>query len=55
MVTERIYGVRFDERPPVHDRRDAMELLDILIEADFTENLFFAMEALRDAIERKAV
>ena len=47
--------VKFDEPPRIGHRGDALELLDQLIESDFTEGLHFALEALRDAIERRIV
>ena len=55
MKTERISGVRFDETPRITNRTDALELLDILTKASFVENLFFALEALKDAIEREII
>jgi hypothetical protein len=53
--TEKITGVRFEEQPRIGNRSDALELLDVLIKADFTENLFYALEALKDAIEREII
>ena len=55
MKTERISGVRFDETPRIGNRTDALDLLDVLIKADFVENLVIALEALKDAIEREIV
>ena len=53
MKTEKIDGVRFEERPRIGNRSDALELLDVLIAASFGENIFFALEALKDAIKRE--
>jgi hypothetical protein len=55
MKTERIAGVRFEEQPRIANRSDALELLDILIKASFVENIFFALDALKDAIEREII
>ena len=55
MKTEKIDGVRFDEQPRIANRSDALELLDVLIEASFVENIFFPLEALKDAIEREII
>jgi len=55
MKMEKITGVRFEEQPSIGKRSDALELLDVLIEADFTENIFLALEALKDAIEREII
>jgi len=55
MKTEKIDGVRFEEQPRIANRSDALELLDVLIEASFVENIFFALEALKDAIEREII
>jgi hypothetical protein len=55
MKTERITGARFDYTPRIENRSDALELLDVLIKADFVENLFIALEALRDAVEREVI
>ena len=55
MEPEKISGVRFEEPPRIGNRSDALELLDILIKADFVENLDIALEALKDAIEREII
>jgi hypothetical protein len=55
MKPEKTTGVRFEERPRIANRSDALELLDILITASFVENLFFALDALRDALEREII
>jgi hypothetical protein len=52
---EKITGVRFEEQPQIASRTDALELLDVLREADFVENLFYALEALKDAIGREII
>jgi hypothetical protein len=55
MKTQKITGVRFEEQPRIGNRSDALELLDILIEASFVENIFYALEALKDAIQREVI
>jgi hypothetical protein len=55
MKLEKTTGVRFEEQPRIANRSDALELLDILIKASFVENLFFALDALKDAIEREII
>ena len=55
MKFEKIKGIRFDERPRIGHRDDALELLAMLIEAEsagFVENIVLPLEALKDAIER---
>ena len=54
-TTTKITGVRFEYEPRIESRKDALELLDILIKADFTENLFMALKALKGAIEKEAI
>jgi hypothetical protein len=51
MKTEKIEGVRFEEQPRISNRSDALELLDILIEAAFVENIFYPL----DAVEREII
>jgi hypothetical protein len=48
-------GIRFEYRPEVKDRSDAIKLLDVLMRAAFIENLDTALEALKDAIEREII
>ena len=55
MKLEKISGVRFEEEPRIGNHSDALELLDVLIKADFTENLYLALEALKTAIKRKII
>jgi len=55
MKIKKISGIRFEEQPKIGNRSDALELLDALIKADFTENIFLALEALKDVIEREIV
>jgi len=55
MKMKKITGIRFEEQPRIGNRSDALELLDALIEADFTENIFLALEALKNAIEREII
>jgi hypothetical protein len=55
LKTERLTGVRFEEHPAIANRTDALELLDVLREADFTENVFYALDALKNAIERETI
>ena len=52
---EKISGIRFEYEPQINSREDAIELLDILIEADFFENVYLALEALKDAIQREII
>ena len=42
----------FTEQPRIGHRGDALDLLDQLLEADHVIGERFALEALRDAIER---
>ena len=42
----------FTEQPRIGHREDALALLDQLLEADSVIGQKFALEALRDAIER---
>jgi hypothetical protein len=44
-----------DEPPRIANRSDALELLDVLINADGVEDDFIALQALRDAIEREII
>jgi len=55
MKFETIKGIRFEYQPEISDRSDALELLDVLIEAAFIENLDHALEALKDAINQKII
>jgi hypothetical protein len=52
---EKISGIRFDYSPQISNRSDAIELLDILIEADFFENVYLALEALKEAIQKEII
>ena len=55
MKTETIKGIRFEEHPVISNRPDALELLDALIKAAFVENIFYPLEALKDAIEKEVI
>ncbi|MDR1929859.1 MAG: hypothetical protein LBQ44_04430 [Treponema sp.] len=44
-----------DELPRIANRSDALELLDVLIEADSVVGGDYALTALRDAIEREII
>jgi hypothetical protein len=44
-----------DELPRIANRSDALELLDVLIEADCVVGDDYALTALRDAIEREII
>jgi len=44
--------VYFYEQPWIGHRDDAIALLDVLLEADGIQGYNYALEALRDAIER---
>ena len=45
----------FAEPPHIGNRSDALELLDALIAAETAEGTNFALEALKDAIERSII
>jgi hypothetical protein len=47
--------VRFDEPPSITNRSDALELLDILLKADSVDGENYALEALKNAIEREII
>jgi hypothetical protein len=51
------YGLKFEEPPRIANRTDALELLDILINANDEDviGVDYALEALKDAIEREVV
>lgn len=51
----KITGVRFEYEPRIENRKDALKLLDILIDAAFVENIFYPLEALKDAINREII
>ena len=55
MKTETIKGIRFEEHPQIKDRSDALELLGVLIEAGFVENIFYPLEALKNVIQKKII
>ena len=44
--------LEFTEQPRIGHREDALELLDRLIEAESVIGMSYALEALRDAIDR---
>jgi hypothetical protein len=53
--TNTVVKFRADEPPRIANRSDALELLDVLINADGVEDDFIALRALRDAIEREVI
>jgi hypothetical protein len=55
MDTKENLEVKFTEPPRIANRSDALELLDILIDADGVEDDFYALQALKDAIEREII
>jgi hypothetical protein len=55
METKENLTVKFTEPPRIANRSDALELLDVLIRADGVEAEEYALEALRDAIEREII
>jgi hypothetical protein len=55
METKENLTVKFTEPPRIANRSDALELLDVLIKADGVEDDFYALEALKDAIEREII
>jgi hypothetical protein len=50
-----ISGIRFENRPRIDNRRDAVKLLEAMIQATFFENVDQALEALKDAIEKEII
>jgi hypothetical protein len=44
--------VKFTKPPRIINRSDALELLDILLKAEGVDGEDYALEALKDAIER---
>ena len=50
-----VTGIRFEDTPVIKTRKDAIQLLDIMIKAAFFENAFIALEALKKAIEKKII
>jgi hypothetical protein len=55
METKENLIVKFIEPPRIANRSDAIELLDMLIRADGIEDDFYALQALKDAIEREII
>jgi hypothetical protein len=55
METQENLIVKFTEPPRIANRTDALALLDVLIKADGVEDDFYALQALRDAIEREVI
>jgi hypothetical protein len=55
METKENLIVDFTELPRIANRSDALELLDLLIKADGVEDYFYALQALKDAIEREII
>jgi hypothetical protein len=51
----KISGIRFEYRPRIDNRKDAVKLLEAMIKAAFFENVDYALEALKDAIEREII
>jgi hypothetical protein len=51
----KISGIRFEYRPRIDNRKDAVKLLETMIEAAFFENLDEALKALKDAIEQEII
>jgi hypothetical protein len=47
--------MKFTEPPRIANRSDALELLDMLLKADGVDGENYALEALRDAIERELI
>jgi hypothetical protein len=47
--------LHFKEPPRIANRSDALELLDLLIKADDIQDDVYALEALKDAIEREVI
>ena len=55
MEIEKVKGIRFEYEPRIENRKDALKLLDVLIKAAFVENVFYPLEALKDAIKREVI
>jgi hypothetical protein len=55
MKIETVKGIRFEENPQIADRAAALELLAVLIKAAFVENIFYPLEALKNAIEKEVI
>ena len=51
----KISGIRFENRPRIENRKDAIKLLETMIKAAFFENVDEALEALKDAIQREII
>jgi len=51
----KISGIRFEHSPRIENRKDAIKLLETMIKSDFFENVDFALEALKDAIQREII
>jgi hypothetical protein len=47
--------VKFTEPPRIANRSDALELLDILLQADGVDGENYTLESLRDAIGREII
>jgi hypothetical protein len=47
--------VKFTKPPRIANRSDAQELLDVLLKAEFVDDENYALEALKDAIEREII
>ena len=52
---EKIWGIRFEYRPRIENRKDAIKLLETMKKAAFFENVDEALEALKDAIEQEII
>jgi hypothetical protein len=53
-INKKVY-VDFDEPPTIRNRSDALELLDLLLEAEGASGANYALEALRVALEREII
>jgi hypothetical protein len=53
--TNTVVKFSVNEPPRIANRSDALDLLDILINADGVEDDFIALQALRDAVEREVI
>jgi hypothetical protein len=53
--TKESLEVKFTEPPRIANRSDALELLDLLIKADDIQDDVYALQALKDAVEREII
>jgi hypothetical protein len=47
--------IEFKQWPRIGNRQDALELLGLLVSVDSIKNVSYALEALKDAMEREVI